>query len=147
MFLVICIHLIYVYLPNPSAQARCDTRSIFNKSLTGLNSDFSLYLTVWHIKVKEFYLLGHLLTAGGRIVGCIPLPTVLALCEIQTASISIWTLVAVSISNNDNHYTSYISIYIRTHTHTHTHIYIYIYIYIYDLNILIIYAKSYAYTH
>ena len=29
------------YLPNPSAQAGCDTRSIFKRNLTGLNSEFS----------------------------------------------------------------------------------------------------------
>ena len=29
------------YLPNPSAQAGYDTRSIFKRSLTGLNSEFS----------------------------------------------------------------------------------------------------------
>ena len=28
------------YLPNPSAQARYDTRSIFKQSLTGLNRSF-----------------------------------------------------------------------------------------------------------
>ena len=29
------------YLPTPSARAGYDTRSIFKRSLTGLNSDFS----------------------------------------------------------------------------------------------------------
>ena len=29
------------YLPNPSARAEYDTRSIFKRSLTGLNSEFS----------------------------------------------------------------------------------------------------------
>ena len=36
----ICIY-IYIYLPNPSARAGYDTRSIFKQSLTGLNSQFS----------------------------------------------------------------------------------------------------------
>ena len=31
----------YPYLPNPSARAGYDTRSIFKRSLTGLNSEFS----------------------------------------------------------------------------------------------------------
>ena len=31
----------YTYLPNPSAQAGYDTRSIFKRCLTGLNSEFS----------------------------------------------------------------------------------------------------------
>ena len=38
-------HLKYIlnwpYLPNPSARAGYDTRSIFKRSLTGLNSEFS----------------------------------------------------------------------------------------------------------
>ena len=29
------------YLPNPSARAGYDTRSIFKRNLTGLNSEFS----------------------------------------------------------------------------------------------------------
>ena len=29
------------YLPNPSARAGYDTRSLFKRSLTGLNSEFS----------------------------------------------------------------------------------------------------------
>ena len=32
------------YLPNPSARAGYDTRSIFKRSLTGLSSEFSLLL-------------------------------------------------------------------------------------------------------
>ena len=44
-----CLHIIIAgdqllslpYLPNPSAQAGYDTRSIFKRSLTGLNSEFS----------------------------------------------------------------------------------------------------------
>ena len=31
----------YTYLPNPSARAGYDTRLIFKRSLTGLNSEFS----------------------------------------------------------------------------------------------------------
>ena len=31
----------YIYLPNPSARAGYDTRSIFKRSLTGLKSEFS----------------------------------------------------------------------------------------------------------
>ena len=43
--------------------------------------------------------------AGGRIIGCIPFPRVLVLCEMQSVSSKIWTRVAVSISCDDNHYT------------------------------------------
>ena len=42
--------------------------------------------------------------AGGRIIGFIPLPRVLVLCEMHSISSRIWTRVLVSISNDDNHY-------------------------------------------
>ena len=44
--------------------------------------------------------------AGGRIIGFIPFPRVLVLCEMQLMSSKIWTRVAVSISYVDNHYTT-----------------------------------------
>ena len=44
--------------------------------------------------------------AGGRIIGFIPFPRVLVLCEMQLAWSRIWTRVAVSISYDDNHYTT-----------------------------------------
>ena len=47
--------------------------------------------------------------AGGRIIGFIPFPRVLLLCEMQPALSRIWTLVAVSISFDDNHYNTGIS--------------------------------------
>ena len=43
--------------------------------------------------------------AGGRIIGFIPFPRVLVLCEMQSASSTIWTRVAVFISYDGNHYT------------------------------------------
>ena len=36
-----CIYICIIYLPNPSARAGYDTWSIFKRSLTGLNSEFS----------------------------------------------------------------------------------------------------------
>ena len=50
--------------------------------------------------------LSYLPIAGGRIIGFIPFPRVLVLCEMQWASSRIWTRIAVSISNDDNHYTT-----------------------------------------
>ena len=41
---------------------------------------------------------------GGRIIGFIPFPRVLVLCEMQSVSSRIWTRVAVSMSYDDNHY-------------------------------------------
>ena len=44
--------------------------------------------------------------AGGRIIGFMPFSRVLVLCEMQSVSSRIWTRVAVSISCDDNHYTT-----------------------------------------
>ena len=41
-----------------------------------------------------------------HIIGFIPFPRVLVLCEMQSVASRIWTCVAVSISCNDNHYTT-----------------------------------------
>ena len=48
--------------------------------------------------------------AGGRIIEFIPFPRVLVQCEMQSVSSRIWTRVAVSISYDDNHYTTGTSI-------------------------------------
>ena len=87
---------------NPSARAGYDTGPIFLKrSLTGLNSEFFSCLT----KSEEPSLSYYLPIAGGWIIGFIPFPRVLVLCEMQSVSSRIWTRVTVSISKNDNYYT------------------------------------------
>ena len=40
-FLLMMMIIIIIIFTNPSARAGCDTRSIFKRSLTGLNSEFS----------------------------------------------------------------------------------------------------------
>ena len=62
--------LLYVFT-NSSRQVGCDTRLIFRRSLTGLNSEFS-FSTGCLTKVKEPSLPHYLLTAGERIIGFIP---------------------------------------------------------------------------
>ena len=62
-------------------------------------------------------LSNYLPIAGGRIIGFILFPSVLVLCETQSASSRIWTRVAVSIYYDNNHYTTgtsydYVSAYI-----------------------------------
>ena len=42
---------------------------------------------------------------GGRIIGFIPFPRVLVLCEMQSVLSRIWTRIAVFISYGDNDYT------------------------------------------
>ena len=94
-----------ILFTNPSARAGYDTRSIFKRSLTGLNSEFSFSSTSCLTKAEEPSLSYYLPIAGGRIIGFIPFPRVLVLCEMQSVSSRIWTGVAVFISYDDNNYT------------------------------------------
>ena len=80
--------------------------NFFKQSLTGLNSEFSFSWTSCLTKAEEPSLPYYLPIAGGRIIGFIPFPRVLVLCEVQSVSSRIWTHVAVSISYDDNHYTT-----------------------------------------
>ena len=91
---------------NPSSRSGYDTRSIFKRSLTGLNSEFSFSYTSCLSKAVEISLPYYLPIAGRRIIGFIPFPRVLVLCKIQLAWSRIWTRVVVSISYDDNHYTT-----------------------------------------
>ena len=105
---------IFIIFTNPSARAGYDTRSFFKRSLTGLNSEFSFSYTSCLTKAEEISLSYYLPIAGGRIIGFIPFPRVLVLCELQSVSSWIWTRVAMSISYDDNHYTTGTSKYIYT---------------------------------
>ena len=60
-----------------------------------------------HTEVKEPSLPYYLPIAGGRIIGSSLSPRILKLYEMQTASSRIWTKVSVSISYDDNHYTTH----------------------------------------
>ena len=95
-----------IIFTNPFARARYDTRSIFKRSLKGLNSEFFFSEASCLTKAEETSLPYYLPIAGGRIIGFIPFPRVLALCETQSVLYRIWTRVAVSISYDDNHYTT-----------------------------------------
>ena len=98
----------FLYLfTNPSARAGYDTRSIFKWSLTGLNTEFSFSQTSCLTKAEEPSLPYYLSIAGGRIIGFIPFPRVLVPCEMQSVSSRIWTRVVVSISYDNNHYTTF----------------------------------------
>ena len=52
---------------NPSTRAGYGTRSFFKRSLTGLNSEFSLFYTSCLTKAEEPSLPYYLPIAGGRI--------------------------------------------------------------------------------
>ena len=98
--------IVWSYLPNPSARTGYDTRSIFKRSLTGFNSEFSFSKTTCLNKAEKPSLPYYLPIAGGRIIGFIPFPRVLVLCEMQSVRSRIWTRIAVSIYYNNNHYTT-----------------------------------------
>ena len=78
--------------------------SIWQLERSSLNSEFFFSDPNSYTKVREPWLPFYLPIAGGRIVGFIPFPMVLALCEMQTASSRIWTQVPKSISDNNNCY-------------------------------------------
>ena len=102
-----------LYLPNPSSREGYDTRSLFKRSSTGLNSEYSFSYTSCLTKAEEPSLSYYLSIAWGRIMGFIPFLRVLVLCEKQLAWSRIWTRIVVSNSNDDNHYTTGTSIYIH----------------------------------
>ena len=95
-----------IIFTNPSARAGYDTRSFFKRSLTGFNSEFSFSKTICLTKAEELSLFYYLPLAGGRIIGFIPFPRVLVLWEMQSVSSRVRTRIAVSISYDDNHYTT-----------------------------------------
>ena len=95
----------------PIYQPLCSGRiwhkvNFFKRSLTGLNSEFSFSETSSLTKAEEPSLSYYLPIAGGRIIGFIPFPRVLVLCEMQWVSSRIWTRVAMLISYGDNNYTT-----------------------------------------
>ena len=97
---IFALHKVLIIFTNLSTQEGCDTRSIFKRSLTCLNSEFSFSKTSCLRKKSA------LLFTEGRIIGFIPSLRVLVLCEMQLVSVRIWTRVAVSISYDGNHYTT-----------------------------------------
>ena len=66
---------------------------------------FPFFKTNFHTKIKDPSFPYYLPIARGGTVGFILFPRISILCEIQTALFSIWTLVLMSISYNDNHFT------------------------------------------
>ena len=66
----------FIIFTNPCTGAGYDTWSIFKRSLTGLNSEFSFSETSCLAKAEEISLPYYLPIAGGRIIGFIPFPNV-----------------------------------------------------------------------
>ena len=80
--------------------------NLFKQSLTDLNSEFYFSLTSCLTKAEEPSLPYYLPITGGKIIGFIPFPRVLVLCEMQSVSFRIWTCIVESISYDDNQYTT-----------------------------------------
>ena len=59
----------YIIFTKPFARAGYDTRSIFKRSLTSLNLEFSFSYTSCLTKAEEPCLSNYLPIAGGRIIG------------------------------------------------------------------------------
>ena len=104
VFLCPSLFILKSYLPTPPL-GQDMTQGQFLSSLTGLNSVFLLLDKLPHQGWRT-QLPYYLPIAGGRIIGFIPFPRVLVLCEMQSVSSRIWTRVAMSISYDDNHYTT-----------------------------------------
>ena len=81
---------IYVCIYQPLCTDRMWQKVTLKRNFIGLNSEFS-FETGCLTTAKEPYLTYFLPIAGERIIGFIPLPRVLALCEMQPASSRIWT--------------------------------------------------------
>ena len=104
-------HISYIYQPLRSGRIWHKV-NFFKQSLTCLNSVISFSLSSCLPRAEEPSLPYYLPIAGGRIIGCIPFPMVLVLCEMQSVSSRIWTRVAASIYNGhlQNSYIHYICI-------------------------------------
>ena len=99
--------------PTPPLGQDMTQGQFFKRSLVGLNSEFSFSWTSCLTKAEEPSLTYYLPIAGGRIIGFIPFPRVLVLCEMQSVLSRNWTCIAVSISCDDNHYTTGTSLSIK----------------------------------
>ena len=65
----VCVHVcLCIYLPSPSSWEDCDTRSIFKRSFTDLNTEFSFSLNGCNAKAKEPSLPNYLPIAGEKII-------------------------------------------------------------------------------
>ena len=109
------------YLPTPPL-GQDMTQGQF---LSGVLTVF-LLLDCCLTKAEELSLPYYIHIAGGRINWIIHFPWVLVLCETLSVSSRMWTGVAVSISYDDNHYTTGNSLFLK---------FIRIYLMIYFLNL------------
>ena len=102
---------IYIYIYTHSfTRVGWETRSVFMRSSTSLNGEFSFSLTSWHTKVKEFSL-PYYLSIAWEIRSIRSFPT--SISAMRTVSSGIRYCITVSISYDGNPYIrdTYIYIY------------------------------------
>ena len=75
----------YIY-PTPPLGQYMTQGHFFKRSLTGLNSEFSFSWTSCLTKAEEPSLPYYLPIAGRRIIGFIPFPKILVVCEMQSVA-------------------------------------------------------------
>ena len=92
-------------LTKPTAWAGCDTRSILSRVQQVWSQSFPSRLVVIPRSKSSVCPPLYPWLEGG-IIGFIPFPKVLTVCEMQTASSRVWTQAAVSISHDYNVYTT-----------------------------------------
>ena len=98
---------IYIYIYQPLRSAIFYTRSIFKWILTGF--EFRVFPSPWLVaftKLEKPSLTYYSTIAGGRIIVFITFPRILVLCEMQSVASRIWTCFVVSMTYDDNHYTT-----------------------------------------
>ena len=72
-------------------------KHLYKRSLTGLNSEISFFLTGFNTKVEELSLPYNSPIASENIIEFTPFPRVLTVCEMQKVLSRIWRHAAVSI--------------------------------------------------
>ena len=96
---------VYIYLPNPFARIECETRSIFKRSLTALNSKFSFSFNGCDIKVKAPSLPFYLFLAERRNDGYLPFLTVRKMpSDAVTLWLLLWILGCSCCKTNHHHH-------------------------------------------
>ena len=90
-----------LFSPTPTLGQDMAQGQFFKRSLTGLKSELSFSFTSCLTKAEEPSKPFYLSIAGGRIIGFIPFPRVLVLCEMQSVSSRIWTPATITITPSD----------------------------------------------
>ena len=81
----VCMCVCICILPSNTSHEQDATQGKFLSSLTISKSEFTSSLTGCYSKIKELRLPNYLPIAGWRIVGFLPFPRILEICEMQRA--------------------------------------------------------------